>query len=132
MVNPVPPGSLGEGEAMHVMVSLGFTIAYLLLVAVTGVRAEHRLRHRARLPMQWGLNGRPTWTAPRRLALTLVPMLAGSPLFVTTALLIVSPDRANLPDEAMPIVQGVMALVGLAIHAGYLWGLGRWDALSRD
>lgn len=106
-------------------VGIGLTFAYLVAVTVMGVRAERLLAHRPRLPMQWGVDGRPTWTAPRRAALVVTPLLAGSGLFVSTALLLVRPEDANVPSAAIPVLQGGMALVGIGIYAGFLWGVGR-------
>jgi len=52
------------------------SIVIVLIMAAMSWRAEHRLRHAERLPMQWGLNGKPTWYAPRRIAVAFLPLLA--------------------------------------------------------
>lgn len=112
------------------LVAASLILAYLVAATIMGVRAERRLVHRPRLPMQWGLDGRPTWTAPRRLALVIVPALSGSGLFVSAAMLGVRPDGANVPEAVMAGLLGLMAMVGLGVYAGFLWGAGRWDAAA--
>ena len=108
-----------------IIVGLALAVAYLAVVTVMGVRADRRLGHLPRLPMQWGLDGRPSWTAPRRAALVAVPLLAGAGVFVSTVLLVVRPEGANVPAAAIPALQGVMALVGIGVYAGFLGGAGR-------
>ena len=49
------------------------TVAALIMMSW---RAAPRLATLDRLPMQWGFDGQPTWTAPRRLGLALLPTLA--------------------------------------------------------
>ncbi|MBY5972708.1 hypothetical protein KUV28_10145 [Ferrimonas balearica] len=50
-----------------------------LSLALIGLSAGAYLQlpRAGHLPMQWGLDGRPTWSAPRGLALCLTPLLAG-------------------------------------------------------
>lgn len=51
------------------MVGIG-TVTVLVLVSLS---AGRRLRHLAELPMQWGMDGKPTWSAPRHVALAFMP-----------------------------------------------------------
>jgi hypothetical protein len=63
------------------------TMAYLGVVILVGVTmialailANMRFRREFRLPMQWWLDGRVTWSAPRPVALAFIPVLAtGAP-----------------------------------------------------
>lgn len=48
----------------------------ILAIIMSSVVAGRKLPTAARLPMQWGLNGKPTWSAPRTAALTFTPVLA--------------------------------------------------------
>ena len=56
--------------------SILLSLAAVVALIVRAMRADTRLAHHARLPMNWSLTGRATWTAPRRLALATVPALA--------------------------------------------------------
>ena len=60
-------------------------LAAISVVAVLSVAADRRLRHFTYLPMQWGLNGKPTWSLPRRFALAFIPGL-GSVILLALAL----------------------------------------------
>ncbi len=77
--------------------------------------------------MQWGLNGRPNWYAPRRIALLVTPLLGGCGFLLATAVLFVAP-RSDAADAAgMTPLLAVLALLGLAVFAGYLWLVRGWD-----
>jgi hypothetical protein len=54
------------------LISLGI----ILLTVLVSLLADRKFAGVARLPMQWGLNGRPTWTAPRGFALAFIPALS--------------------------------------------------------
>ncbi len=51
-------------------------VAGLTLMALISASAAAKIDPAVRVPMQFGLNGQPTWTAPRRLALLFAPALA--------------------------------------------------------
>jgi hypothetical protein len=51
-------------------------IAGLILMALISASAGLKIERGARVPMQFGIGGKPTWTAPRRLALLFAPSLA--------------------------------------------------------
>lgn len=52
-----------------------FVITLLVLAAIS-VLAFRSTPEGAMLPMQWGLSGKPTWSAPRWLAVWFTPALA--------------------------------------------------------
>jgi hypothetical protein len=52
------------------------SLAIILATVFVSLLADRRFAGVARLPMQWGLNGRPTWTAPRGFALAFIPALS--------------------------------------------------------
>lgn len=81
-------------------------------------RADRRLRDRARLPMQWSLQGKVNWTAPRRIALAFTPMLAA--LVLSAMALGLGDDPAG---RAWPL--GTVALGFVGAHALHLWLIGR-------
>lgn len=97
------------------------------------VRSRDALRRFARhdrLPMQWGLDGRPTWRAPRAIALFFTPVLAAVSLAIPLALFAAVPAgsaRQGESDAALLTVSLGMALAYVAAHAGHLWAIGRWD-----
>ena len=83
------------------------TGAVLVLAAMSRL-ADARLPPAARLPMQWGLHGRPTWHAPRPVALAFTPVLAA--LVLTLAALLGDDPRG---------LAGI-ALIFVAVHALHL------------
>ncbi len=78
-------------------------VATLALMTVLALRAERRFADHATLPMQYGLDLRPTWGAPRRLALAFMPGLA---LAVFLPLLIFLPDPAGAAIAAVSLIGG--------------------------
>ena len=51
-------------------------LAGLVLLAVLSWAASQEISPDATIPMQWGLNGKPTWRASRRLGLLFTPFIA--------------------------------------------------------
>ena len=51
-------------------------VAGLILMTLISATAAAKIDPGAQVPMQFGLNGQPTWSAPRRLALLFAPALA--------------------------------------------------------
>jgi len=89
--------------------SLAIALATLILIAAISLAANRRFRTLTRLPMQWGLTGQVTWTAPRRLALAFVPAISAIVLL------------AALVAGAPPPLTALMALALIASHLGHLW-----------
>ena len=111
---------------MTIVAALILLTLYAGIAAWMAVRAERRFARRDRLPMQWGLDGKPTWYAPRRVALAVVPGIPGLVL-ILAALSIPFPQARNVTDAQLgPVLYGI-AVVGLAVFAGYLWMAARWD-----
>lgn len=110
------------------MPTLGFT----LLVLYTGSAAwlfswaDRRLGHHQQLPMQWGFNGQPNWFAPRRIALIATPILSGIGFFGATLITAV-PVATHTGPAGVNRLLVALALLGIAIYAGYLWLVVRWD-----
>lgn len=101
------------------------------------LRSRDALRHFARherLPMQWGLDGSPTWRAPRTIALFFTPALAAASLAIPLGLFAAVPAgsaRTGESDAALLTVTLGMALAYAAAHAGHLWAIGRWDRAQK-
>jgi len=81
------------------MLALGIAVIFAAVFAGLSVWANARFRHHERLPMQWSLAGTVNWTAPRVLALSLVPALGTGILALIT---LVTP-RAGQEDMVLPV-----------------------------
>jgi hypothetical protein len=89
--------------------------AALTAMILLSVIAALRFPANARVPMQWGPGGKPTWTAPVWLAVSFTPVLAIIAFAVTLAI----GGRAGSPMIGTLLsVQGVLFLV---IHAAHLY-----------
>jgi len=52
------------------------SLCIILATIFVSLLADRKFAGVARLPMQWGMNGRPSWTAPRAFALAFIPALS--------------------------------------------------------
>ncbi|WP_157577962.1 hypothetical protein [Roseivivax halodurans] len=86
---------------------LAFCTSVILAIVLSSVIANQRLPMATHLPMQWGLNGKPTWFAPRVIGLTFTPVLAIS----VTGFIFVVEGRAEAH---------IAALVAVAFLAAHL------------
>lgn len=87
-----------------------FCATVILAIILSSVVAGRKLPTAARLPMQWGLNGKPTWSAPRTAALTFTPVLA----IITTGFVI-------FVAGAEPHIAAIVTIAFLAAHLLHLW-----------
>ena len=85
------------------------TIAVLVVVAAS-ILAHLRFPDADRLPMNWGLQGKPTWFAPRGVALAFTPALT------ILLVLIFSTWRAEAPGTLV-----FVSLACVAAHFVHLW-----------
>ena len=99
---------------------------YLGAVALLGRWADRRLAAHDRLPMQWGLNGRPNWYAPRRPALILTPLLSGVGLLFGAVLILFSSGEPNVGEPQVLGLLVSLAVVGIVVYAGWLWLVLQW------
>lgn len=79
-------------------------------------RANRRFARHARLPMQWSLAGRVTWTAPRALALALMPLLGTATLAaaaLSSQLLTPRAGQEGLEIPVLLLLSGVCIAVQL-------------------
>jgi heme/copper-type cytochrome/quinol oxidase subunit 3 len=111
------------------MIVLGVAIIFAVILAGLSVRANARFQQHERLPMQWSLAGTVNWTAPRALALALIPALGTGLLgFIALLALNVRP-RAGQEGMVLPVTM----LVGAAFLGAQLvhfWLIER--TLDRD
>ncbi len=80
-------------------------------------RAGRRFPADARIPMQWGLDGKPTWTAPRGIGLWFAPILAVIVLgFVAVVLRQAAPTTEATAAAGPVTVQIVVAASFVGAH----------------
>lgn len=94
-------------------------IATAILVGMSFV-ANGRFRNRVRLPMQWFLDGKVTWTAPRRFALAFIPALAIPIIWATVALTIFMHPRPGQEGFEIPVAL-FMGGIFVAVYFLHLW-----------
>ncbi|HYD89725.1 MAG TPA: hypothetical protein VEA80_19745 [Vitreimonas sp.] len=82
------------------------------VMALFSVAALLRTPADAPLPMQWGLDGQPTWRAPRMIALFFPPALAALILVFLSVVTGDAPAPAYLPV--------IIALIFVLVHTVYL------------
>lgn len=92
-------------------------VAAMLLVAIS-IRANRTLSDSAKLPMQWGIDGRPTWYAPRKTALAFTPSLY---LISALAIAFLIPVKWEPDVPAMLCVMVFIAAAFVAAHLFHIW-----------
>ncbi len=77
----------------------GLSIAALAIIAATAQGAWKRIPKDVAVPMQWGFDGKPTWRAPKAVALLAIPIVAICVLLsftITQATFTPDPVRATI------------------------------------
>ena len=82
-------------------------IIALSIMSSASLTAWRRIPADVMVPMQWGTGGKVIWRAKRRLALTLVPVVA----FVVGVLLVLSNRNAAADPSQALVLFGVRAVV---------------------
>lgn len=100
------------------------SVIVVVALALLARRAEARLPGAARLPMQWGVTGRVTWTAPRRLALAFMPVTAGVLMGFVTILTMTVPPRAGQEGLVLPVAVA-MGVTLVAAQLFHVWLIAR-------
>ncbi|MCC6924719.1 MAG: hypothetical protein IT549_02705 [Novosphingobium sp.] len=93
---------------------LALVVVFTVALAAISFRANRRLPASDRLPMQWGFDGRPTWNAPRRIALAFTPAL-----YVLTSLGIAFLMPVHWEPATLAML-GVFTFVAAGFIAGHL------------
>jgi len=91
-----------------------------LVMCALAYRANTRFRGENRLPMQWGLSGEVTWSAPRRLALAFIPALAIALLSFVAIMSLTVKSRAGQEGLVFPTLIGLGAIF-IAIRLVHFW-----------
>jgi hypothetical protein len=106
------------------MIVLGISFFFASILAGLSAWANSRFRHHERLPMQWSVTGTVNWTAPRALALSLVPALGvGVLVFITLLDLNVRP-RAGQKDMVLPVTV-LTGAIFVGIQLFHFWLIDR-------
>lgn len=106
------------------MIAFVIVMAAAVLLIAMSLRADARFRHAARLPMQWSFSGEVNWTAPRRIALALLPGLGIVMLTAMAAMMQITRPRPGQEGLEAPVLV-VAALILVGLHASHLWMVGR-------
>jgi hypothetical protein len=101
--------------------SLPIALLGIAVMAVIAVRANRRFSDHERLPMQFWLDGTPTWTLPRKYGVAFIPVVGSVILLaVATAIAFGPPPRAGQEDFVLPVI--VLFPIGMiAIQIFHLW-----------
>lgn len=94
---------------------LALVLFTLFALVAISLRANQTLPPSSKLPMQWGLDGRPYWSAPRRVALSFTPLL-----YLLTAV----PMALLLPQQwgpEVPVMLGVFGVVAAGFIGGHIF-----------
>lgn len=92
------------------MACRGVVIPVGVTTIVSAILANMRFRRESRLPMQWWLDGRVTWSALRPVALAFIPVLATGMLGIVAVLSQTLPPRAGQEALVWPVMLGSGAL----------------------
>ena len=96
------------------------SIAVAVLVLLSIIAASSFPKG-ARVPMQWGITGQPTWYAPVWVAVSFTPTIAAIALALILWLPSVSEKAARDFDRAFPAVIGVFLFVHVLHLACAFW-----------
>lgn len=95
-------------------------IAFALVLCGIALRANASFRDEDRLPMQWGLDGEVTWSAPRRIALAFIPAFSILTLLGLTVLLSSARPRPGQEGLVIPSLIAV-GMIFLGAQLFHLW-----------
>jgi hypothetical protein len=96
-------------------------VAGLILMSILSAAAAKKIGSGIKVPMQFGFNGKPMWSAPRRFALLFAPALAaGFGLFLT--FMAHTTDTGDLTKQAVSLGTSRvgMALAFVVAHIAHL------------
>lgn len=106
------------------MVMLGIAVVFGLALCLLAYKANARFRSETRLPMQWGLTGEVTWSAPRRLALAFMPALGIGVLAFFVIISATLKPRAGQEDAVLPTLIG-LGVILIAVQLLHFWLIAR-------
>lgn len=100
------------------VVVMGAVLAVLVLLSVIAARSFPK---GARVPMQWGITGKPTWYAPVPFAVSTTPVLAALVFGLIVSFPFVSQQAQRDFDNAWPIVAGIFLFVHVVHLSCAFW-----------
>ena len=109
------------------MFALVLALALVVVLATMSWRFARGLPREMRLPMQWGFDGRPTWRAPRDVALSFTPVLAALTLLATALASLLGPLESVDARRYFGVLI-VMGLAWIGAHALHLRLVRGWLA----
>jgi len=109
------------------MFALVLALAFVVVLATMSWRFARGLPREMRLPMQWGFDVRPTWHAPRDVALSFTPVLAALTLLATALASLLGPLESVDARRYFGVLI-VMGLAWIGAHALHLRLVRGWLA----
>ena len=106
------------------MAPLWTSIVFSLALCGIACWADARFRAEERLPMQWWVDGRVTWSAPRRIAVAFIPGLSTSMLVGLGVLLSYGRPRPGQEGLVIPSIIA-LGLIFLGAPLFHLWMVDR-------
>ncbi len=97
---------------------IALTLIGLMVLLGISIWANKTLPQSAQIPMQWGIDGKPTWSAPRLLGLAFTPFLYLVTSFVIGIFL---PSSWGPESPAMLAVFAIVAVGFAAGHYFHIW-----------
>ncbi len=101
----------------------GAEILAVIVMLAMSLLAARRIPAGTRVPMQWGLDGKPTWFAPRIVGLLVIPVVA-----TLLNVAFVAADYQGESQYVHPAPNGLKLCIAiglLAMHAVYLRAISR-------
>ncbi|RYE53154.1 MAG: hypothetical protein EOP20_13830 [Hyphomicrobiales bacterium] len=95
-------------------------LVFSLLLSAIAIWANAHFGSEERLPMQWWLDGRVTWTARRRLAVAFIPAISIPILLGFSVFLAYAQPRPGQKDLVVPSLIA-LGLVFVAVQIFHLW-----------
>ncbi|MFM9864515.1 MAG: hypothetical protein ACKVRO_13000 [Micropepsaceae bacterium] len=100
------------------IVIVAAALAVLVLLSVVAARTFPK---GAKVPMQWGITGKPTWYAPVPFAVSATPVLAAIVFTLSAALTGVTEKAQRDFDNAWPLMVGIFLFVHVVHLACAFW-----------
>lgn len=102
------------------MIMAGIALAFSLALCGLALLANVRFRRIDRLPMQWSLTGKVTWSASRPMALAFLPALTALVFAAQFTLALNVPPRVGQEGLVIPTFIGV-GVTALLIQLLHFW-----------
>lgn len=105
---------------------LSIAIGALTAMVLVSLIAARAFPKGARVPMQWGVTGQPTWYAPVWLGVSFSPILASLVIGLAAALTFVNDKALNDFSPAVPAI----AILFFVVHVVHL-ACAHWHFVAR-